>query len=127
MKKNVNNKKLSFIFKQAEDELKDVTRRSTKTQEVLVYKNKYNFAWRPLSSAQNLQIFPPTKNRVWYRSDDQVYFIIEAAKGTFKYYDPKSQLKGDQWSYVGCNVDSIDTNQIWNWIVSAHNNIKSVA
>lgn len=117
--------KLSIIFKKAEDELLNVTRRLTKSQEVLVYKLDVNFAWRPNDDRQYMQLYPCTKNRKWDHSSDG-FLIIEAAKGQFKYYDPKKELTGKRWSYVGANVKTIEDLQVWEWIQAAYENAKSI-
>ena len=120
---------LGIIFKRAEAVLSDVTRRQTDTQEVLVYngRRKVNFAWRPKSNAKMLQMYPPTKNRSWHRSEDKRYLVVEGAKGTFKYYDPRHELTGGQWSYVGGNVESSKPSQVWLWIQTAYEHAKSIA
>ena len=114
---------LELLFERAETELPGLKRRRTQTQEVLELIGVQGVAWRPLSGAQVLQIYPPTKGRETFREGN--YFLVKSRLSECRYYDPNHDLESDQWSYVGCNCSKLSEGEVWGWIKQAYQNLKS--
>lgn len=113
---------LELLFERAETELPGLKRRRTQTQEVLELAGVQGVAWRPLSGARVLQIYPPTKGRETFREGN--YFLVKNRLSECRYHDPDHDLKGDQWSYVGCDCSKLSEGQVWGWIKQAYQNLK---
>lgn len=113
---------LEELFKRAGVELPGLERRRTKAQEVLELAGVQGVAWRPLSGAQVLQMYPPTKGRETSREGD--YLVVRSGTSVCRYYDPNHNLGSNQWSYVGCNCSNLSDAQVWGWIKEAYENLK---